>query len=393
MTLHETAEFAKKFGLGTGIGIGAIILLVVLFNIGLFIKNMLLPPKIAPANEKLGKLPPIEFPQSQIDGTFTYTLNTVDNNLPTDLPDRVIVYPMVIPQPNLNNLQDIKNKVASLGFVDSSGNVLPEISRGGSLYEWDEPSGLQRKIIYDNVTYNFSLDSNYLTSLDVLNGKNIKDQPTAFTTAQSFLSSINSLPADLDFNLTTDPDPANDYTVAPELYTIDRGTGEKVKATSLSDAKVIRVDFYQKAIEYSLTAATGDDLARFQNFDLKIPIMYPHPPYSTMDFYVASGADQAQVMAGSYAYQAVDTSANTTPDQLATYPIKPAAQAFEELKAGKAYVASYYGSDSQVVIKKVYLAYFIGENTQKYLMPVFVFEGENGFFAYVSAVQDAPVQQ
>lgn len=391
MTLHETAEFGKKFGIGTGIGIGAIIVLVILFNVGIFIKNMLLPPTIAPANQKLGKLPPVEFPQSNVDGSFTYTVNTVDGALPTDLPDRVIVYPMVVPKPNLNNLQTIKTRVASLGFVDTTGNVLPEISRGGSLYEWDEPTGLQRKMIYDNVTFNFSLTSNYLTSLDVLNGRHIQDQNAAFSTAQSFLSSIDSLPADLDFNLTTDPDPANSYTVVPELYTID-STGEKIKTTSLQDTKVIRVNFYQKAIEYSLTAGAGGELSNFKNFDLKIPIMYPNPPYSTMDLYVASAADQAQVMEGSYAYQGVDTSTNSTPEELATYPIKPAEQAFQELQNGNGYIAGYAGSSSEISIKKVYLGYYIGETTQQYLMPVLVFEGEEGFYGYVSAVANESIQ-
>lgn len=392
MTLHETTEFSKKFGVGSAIGIGVIIVLVIIFNIGVFIKNILLPPTIEPANVKLGKLPQIEFPQNKIDGTFTYSLNTVDGNLP-NFPDRVIIYPMMVPKPDLNNLSIIKNRVSTLGFVDLAGNLVPEVARGGSLYEWDDPEGspIQRKVIYDTVSLGFQMDSNYLTSLDVLSGKHIKDQTDAFNTAQSFLNSIDSLPNDLDFNLSTKPDPANDYTVEPQLYSIDSTTGKLIKTTSLQDTRVIQVDFYQNPIEYKITAGTGGDLSHFQEFPMNMPIMYPNPPFSTMDLYIASGPDQAQVMAGTYFHEAVDLT-STPPDQLATYPIKSAQTAFDELKSGKGYIAAYNSTDSQITINKVYLAYYIGDKIQQYLMPVIVFEGANGFFAYVSAVQDIALQ-
>jgi hypothetical protein len=394
MTLHDTTEFSKKFGVGTGIGIGVIIALVIVFQAGVFIKNILLPPKIAPANELLGALPAIQFPQSTVNGNFSYSINTVDGNLPSDFPDRLIVYPMIVPQPNLLNLQTVQNNVQQLGFVDQTGNALPQIPRGGSFYEWDEPSGtgIQRKIVYDTVTFNFSMTSNYLASLDVLNGSNISDQNGAYTTTQGFLSGINSFPSDIDPNLTTAPDPANDYTTAPQLYSIDSSTGKLVKTTNLQDTRVIRVDLYQHDIEYSLTAGMDGELTRFQNFDEKLPIMYPNPPYSTMDFYVASGANQAQVMQATYTHQAVDLSSNSTPDKLATYPIKTAQEAFDDLKSGKGYIAAYTGTDNQILINKVYLAYFVGDKTQPYLMPVVVFEGQNGFFAYVSAVADNVTQ-
>ncbi|MGH7202867.1 MAG: hypothetical protein ACREHC_00300, partial [Candidatus Levyibacteriota bacterium] len=344
MTLHDTTEFSKKFGVGTAIGVGVIIGLVIVFNIGVFIKNILLPPKIDPANVLLGRLPQIQFPQSTVNGNFAYSLNTVDGNLPSNFPDRLIVYKMLVPQPNLLNLQTVQGKVQTLGFVDQAGNTLPQIPRGGSFYEWDEPTGIQRKIVYDTVSLNFTMTSNYLASLDVLAGKNISDQTSAFKTAQTFLESIDSFPTDVDPNLTTAPDPANDYTLSPQLFSIDQSTGKLVQTTNLQDTRVIRVDLYQQPIQYSLTAGIGGQLTHFQNFDMSLPIMYPNTPASTMEFDVASSANQAQVMKANYSHQAVDLSTNSTPEKLATYPIKSAAQAFEELKSGKGYIASYSGT-------------------------------------------------
>ena len=40
------------------------------------------------------------------------------------------------------------------------------------------------------------------------------------------------------------------------------------------------------------------------------------------------------------------------------------------------------------MIKKIYLAYYLSEQRQNYLMPIVIFEGNNNFYAYVQAVQD-----
>lgn len=356
------------------------------FKIGGFIHAILFPPKIAPPNEAYGKISPIVFPASTVKGDFTYTINTPNGSLPQDFPDRLIVYPMVINQPNLLNLDNTKTIVSNLGFVDSQGNTLPEISRGGSVYEWDEPTGFQKKLVYDIVSQNFTITSNYLTQLSVLEAQNLGDQNNAFTTVQNFMQAANATPSDLDITLTQNPPSNENYTTSPILYSI--ANGQLTPSTSLSNTQVIRVDFYQKAISYSITAGTGDNLTQFQNFDEQLPIMYPHPPLSTMDFLVASGQSETDVVQATFYHQNI----NLQPDQQALYPIKTAQQAYDELKSGKAYIAAYNGSDSQILISNVFLAYYLGQTQQQYLMPVIVFEGQNGFFAYVSAIPDTSLQ-
>jgi hypothetical protein len=388
MTLHDTAEISKKVAIAGSIGLGVILLVVIAIRIGKAISASLNPPKIAPPNEAYGKLPAIVFPQSSIKGNYSYSVNTVNGSLPDDFPDRVIVYPMIIPQPNLLNLDNTKKIIANLGFTDQFGNTLPEIPRGGPTYEWDEPNGFQRKIIYNIVTNTFTLSSNYLTSLTVLNAQALGDQNAAVSTVQSFLESINSgsFPTDIDLTLTQNPSPDIDYTTTPQLYSII--SGQLNLTSSLSNTQVIRVDLYQQEVDYSLTAGQNQNLSQIQNFDLKMPVMYPHPPYSTMNFLVASGINQAMVVSSTYNHQVI----NLQPDNQATYPIKTAQQAFDDLKNGKGYIGAYNGNDSQILINKVYLAYFIGDSQQDYLEPVVVFEGQNGFFAYVPAITDEALQ-
>ena len=46
----------------------------------------------------------------------------------------------------------------------------------------------------------------------------------------------------------------------------------------------------------------------------------------------------------------------------------------------------------EIIIRKIYLAYFEPATLTNYLQPVFVFEGDDNFVAYVSAVTDKYVK-
>jgi len=64
-------------------------------------------------------------------------------------------------------------------------------------------------------------------------------------------------------------------------------------------------------------------------------------------------------------------------------------QAWEELKAGKGYIAQIDNGVSEVTVRKVELAYFDSFEPQKYMQPVYVFSGDNNFVGYIQAVKDA----
>lgn len=386
MTLHNTAELMKKTGIGSAIGLGVIIMLVIFFRIGVVIKAILNPPRIEPANQAYGKIPPLEFPASTVKGDFTYSIDTLTGKLPEDFPDRLIVYPIINKEPSLLDLENARKKIAKLGFIDDAGNALPEIPRGGTMYEWHESKGFQRKVLYDTVSQNFTMTSNYIVSNTILRAQTNPNETSALAATQAFLSGIDSMPTDVDLDKTKNPDQKINYITKPQLFSINGN--ELVPASSLSDTQVIRVDLYQKDIAYKLTAGQNGNLTRFQDFDLNLPILYPHPPYSTMNFIVGSGDQDNEVVSAIYKHQSI----NLTPDKEATYPIKSVEQAYEELKSGKGYIAAYKVPNNQVIITDVYLAYYLGETRQDYLMPIIVFEGNNGFFGYISAVNDEALQ-
>lgn len=68
----------------------------------------------------------------------------------------------------------------------------------------------------------------------------------------------------------------------------------------------------------------------------------------------------------------------------ATYLLKTAEVAFDDLKQGKGVIAIEPGSP-QVSITSVELGYYLSENYTPYLQPIYIFEGPN-FAAYISAI-------
>jgi len=393
MSLHDTTEFAKKAGITLSISLGVILMLVVFFKIGGVIHSMLFPARLPAPNETYGKLPPIAFPKSDINGPFTYSINTVNGSLPQDFPDRLNVYPMIISEPSLLNLKNAESAISNIGYTDSQGNPVPAVPIGGSNYQWKETTpdsnGFENTMDYNIITENFTTTSNYLTQLSVLQGQYIQNMnaPTdAIPVVQDFVNNLDVFPSDIDLTLTQNAPTQNTYNTTPLMYSVT--AGQLTPATALAAAQVIRVDLYQKEIDYSIPAGQNQDSTQFKDFDMKLPILYPHPPYSTMNFLVASGQGSANVVQANYNHQTVNLQPSTPQASQAVYPIKTAQQAFDDLKSGKGYIASYNGTGGQILITNVFLAYYIGTAQQNYLIPVIVFQGQNGFFAYVPAVTD-----
>lgn len=343
-SLHEVTNLTKKALGFIGLGIIGIIVLVIIIQIGQNIKNSLFPTPPTPPNVKFGKLSAFSFPQGNIDGSnFTYTINTLSGSLPI-LPDRATVYKMIQPQPSFQSFQNASTLLNKIGFINKP------TSFSDTTYQWTKDTPFFTKIIYNILTNNFMYTSNYATSPAILAAQQITDQQSAVTASTLFFSSFLPLPSDID--------PTKAQT---SIFAINNGT--LIPAQSLSGTQIIRTDFFQNDIN-------------------SLHIYYPNYPKSLMYTLVGSGDQQLQVVEAKYIYQGVDTS------QSATYPIKTAAQAFDELKNNKAYIANYDGKGNTITIRDVTLGYYIGEQQQNYLIPIIVFLGDNNFYAYVSAIDD-----
>jgi hypothetical protein len=131
---------------------------------------------------------------------------------------------------------------------------------------------------------------------------------------------------------------------------------------ALSQANIIRVDFYRK------------------NLEGKWEIISPQIGEASVSVLVSGNEDkEKQIIEASFKYADIDR------ESFSTYPIKTAEEAIEDLKAGNYWPVSDVTA-TQVTIRNMYLAYFEPVSLTNYLQPIFVFEGDNNFVAYVPAI-------
>jgi hypothetical protein len=185
-----------------------------------------------------------------------------------------------------------------------------------------------------------------LNNSAITSGQQLQPPTQSINDAKEILSALNSFPSDIDQTKTQ-----------TQLLSINNGS--LTQATSLSSAQIIKVLFYQQNVN-------------------NLPIYYEQPDSSNINILVGP---QDKILEVNYVHQ------NIT-DQSATYPLKTTDQAFEDLKQGYAYIASYQGNSSNISINDVQLGYYVEGQPQAYLMPVMVFLGNDNFVAYVPAVTD-----
>jgi hypothetical protein len=345
-SLHRVADAAKKLFFGAIISGIIFIILFFLFRLGLQIKERLHPTPPPPPTASYGKLPPIVFPTPSVSVIpSSFSLNIDTGQLP-DFPDRATIYKIQQPQPNLLGFNKIKQLAQSNNFFGDP------ITISDTQYQWQNTLSPFAKLTIDSLTNNFTLRSNYATDPVVQAAVDLPDQPGAIDIAKAFFDSMGGFPSDIDTGKTQ-----------TNIYTIQNS--KLIPATSLSTAQLIGVDFFQKDVN-------------------KLPIYNSHYPHSTVRALVGSGKLQPQqVIEADFIHNSVSL------DENATYPIKTAKEAFSELQKGNSYVANYDGTNTSINILNVSLGYYVGDDQEQYLMPIFVFQGDNNFYAFVSAVTNS----
>jgi len=339
-SLYQATSLTKNVFKWGGISLGALLVIVLLYRGGKIIASSLFPKKPPPPKTAFGKLPAIIFPDNVSGKPFTYSIDTVSGNL-SNFKDRENVYKTVPPAPTLLDLQTTRTDAGQAGF-NSSERLITDTQ-----YSWRDAQQIDRILTINTVSRDFTISSNYLSYPD-LAPTGDTDPTRAIKTATDLLQKLELYPLDFD--------PSK---IATQLLSLQGNT--LFAATSLSTAEVVRVDLFQNDLN-------------------KLPIMYPHPPYSTMHFLIG-GSKSNTIFDSSFTHQQI--SADST-----SYPIISSEDAFTILKDNRAYIASYYGDTSNITIKDLYLAYYLSDKRQDYVMPIYVFEGRDGFFAYVSAVSN-----
>jgi hypothetical protein len=223
------------------------------------------------------------------------------------------------------------------------------IQESKNIYRFNDAALPLRRLRYDIVSGNFILRYAFEQDPSVFTEKNIPASDRLKTEASTLLRSYDIYNKDLENGTSA------------VSYLRLNGT-DLVLTTSLSQADAVRVDFFRAPI--------GD-----------IKIFTANPDEAPVAIIYSGSSDRKKrILQVAYTYWPIDTTTS------ASYGIKTSAQAWTELQSGLGYIARYPKDSNTAVVRNIYVGYYDSYDPQTYLQPIFVFEGDNGFLAYVPAV-------
>lgn len=313
---------------------------------GIRIYRYFFPAPLPPATVTFGRLPRLPFPEKQGLPELSLSLDITEGDLPV-FADQVNVYFMPKPSANLLGLELAQEKATSLGFLEQGEQITQAIYR---FNHKTTPAVLEINI----VSGAFSISNDLAKDPSLLD--EIPPSPDKATSiVRSYLSSGNLLAEELS-------GPTTYEFLKPDEFLQEDGT-PFATALSQSEANFVRINLFRKSYD-------------------ELPSATPDPQKANVWLMVsgATGRDK-QIFAGEYHYFPVDE------EQYATYPIKSAQVAWEELQAGGGYIASLGTNPEGIItIRRVYLAYYDAGVPFEFLQPIIVFEGDRDYTAYVPAV-------
>lgn len=312
-------------------------------QIGVEIYQRYNPEPPPPPTVGFGKLTELPFPEQEFPEDLTFTLETPEGGLPQLIPEgeSVPVYFMPKLTTRLGVEDEANRKASALGF-GSSGEPLTESISNIYIYRrGGQPQTLLINIITGifSVSYDLNSDRSILDGIPPAEGAAVEN-------VKNFLRG----------NL--DPDISQGRSVV-RYYRIEGS--ELIEAESLSEADVSKVNLFRR--NYS---------------EFELPSYTPEAIQANVWFNVASGG---RIVNGEYHYYGIDQ------DQSETYPIISAEEAFNRLRDGNAFIANIdEDSGNEIVIRRVFLAYYDAGQYTEFYQPIVVFQGDNDFYAYVPAV-------
>lgn len=349
MNLVQTSAIFRKI-IAAILGIVGLYLAIMLLIAPVRMLILLInPPKDLPTT-LYGKIDAPEFQYKKITNSDPrYILNTKNGKLPTDFPNKMPVFRLRQPLFSYEAGKNAQRTGSILGYYDDSFKS----QTTDPVYTWADP------------LFNGQLDINVKTHEIKLNlplfGKNdyyVAGKLTADTAtdqARNMLISVNRF-SDMY------------YTGTSKVY-LGRFVGGEIHAINFDyETQIARVDFFRRFVNYL--------------------ILGPDPYKGLLHVWVGIPKDTKYKQlvfpkVEAYQWELVDRDK----DLGATYPIISVSVAWEEVLQNRGVVAGIMAKDGnpfesyvpirvdKILINSIYLAYYDAPKLQKYLQPIYVFEG------------------
>ncbi len=306
------------------------------------------PPPVPLPNVRFNKLPHPQFTNiSRSSSGLKFSLKNISGR-PPETTSAAKVYFMPKKAPSLLSIERAQKFAVKLGFETEPDNIEKTIYYFTSQKEKE----IARYLKLDTTTLNFNLKYDYQNNPQVFDQVFIRSKEQAINEVKNFLKSSSAFDSSiLEGKITTD------------LLKYDSIQKKFLSATSLSTANTLRINFFR------------NDLDGWKI----LPSSFSQSPCYVL--YTPSAFLTDNILEIGYTFWPIDES------NFATYPLRSGQMAWQDLVDGYALVVNMKNNtDEEIVVRNIYLAYYDSEIPQNYLQPIFVFEGDNDFVAYLPAI-------
>lgn len=358
-TLTEASVVARKAIKWGGIGFVGI---TILWYIGLGLLNyykLLNPPALPPATVDFNLLQGVDFPASKERPNMVLELPT--GRIPA-FPDRMRVYWAPTRRSGFADADRAIDTATALGFL-----FKPEQPTETD-YVWTNQDQLNSRLEMNIITGHFVLNRSWQNNPALATMGNFQSEKAVITETENYMKRIGLL---------------NEDAVGVEKVSfLKNDAGKLISALSLSDSDFVQLDLFRKNIdEIDPNSKTKEIIASY-------PFYRTEPSRGLIRIIVSGSKNQNEkIVRIDYEYTDIDYAKS------GTYPIKTGEEAWDELSKGGGYVTATGPKTGEVKIRRIFLGYYDSNTNQKYAMPIYVFLGDQGFTAYVSAVKDEWIEK
>jgi hypothetical protein len=340
MSLTTTAFTSRKV-IKSG-STGLVIFFVFLFffkTISTFFKNK--KTEVERPNVKYGILSKIVFPQKEFTAK-EFSFEFPQDKIPS-FDDKAKVYAVYRSNKSFLALEIEKEMANKMGFVKEPLQI------NNNIYEFENDYNQKlRSNIFDG---SFTLTYPYQNDELMLAETNAPEEEKAMGKLESFLGNAERW--------------RDDFDVEESKITFLKYEGNNLTEVSgLSEANFTKVDLTRKKVDNNFKIVSVD------------------PNQSAVSALLSSSTTRGRdIIDLKYRYTEIQR------ESFATYPIIDANNAIAQLKAGNYWPANDIGP-ANIIIRRMYLAYFEPASLTNFMQPIFVFEGDGGFVAYIEAIEE-----
>lgn len=356
-TLTEASAVARNAIKWGSIGFVGITILWYLGVAAVNYYKYLNPPPLPPATADFNVLPPLNFPDSKNRPKMSLELPT--GSIPA-FPDRMRVYWAPTRRSGFADADKATDTATALGFLFKPDQP------SETDWVWTNQDQLASKLEMNIVTGHFILTRQWQNNPALATMGNFQSEKAVITDAENYLRHAALL--------------EDDAVGVEKITPLRNDAGKLVTALSLSDADFVQLDLFRKNID-EIDPSTKKIKASY-------PFYRTDPSKGLIRIIVTGAKDQNQkVIYLDYEYTSINYAKN------GTYPTKTGEQAWTELSSGGGYVTNMGPRTGDVKVRRIFLGYYDSNTNQNYAMPIYVFLGDQGFTAYVSAVTDDWIQK